>query len=69
MMAEMMEDSMMVFAQIMGQNVNDHLEADPQGAQHALHITNQNLSQLADVIKAQNRLVEQEGAKLGKGAS
>ena len=36
------------------------MEADPQEAQHALHITNQNLSQ--------NRLVEQERVKLGEGA-
>ena len=69
MMAKMIKDSMMVFAQVMGQKVKETiLEADPQGAQHALNITNQNLSQLADVIKAQNRLVEQERAKLGEGA-
>ena len=69
MMAQMMKDSMMVFAQIMGQKLKETiLEADPQGAQHALHVTNQNLSQLADVIKAQNRLIEQERAKLSEGA-
>ena len=69
MMAEMMKDSMMVFAQIRGQKLKETiLEADPQGAQLALHVTNQNLSQLADVIKAQNRLIEQERAKLGEGA-
>ena len=52
----------------MGQKLKETiLEADPQGAQHALHITKQNLSQLADVIKAQNRLIEQERAKLGEG--
>ena len=41
MMAEMMQDSMMVFAKIMGQKLKEtSLEADPQGAQHALHVTN-----------------------------
>ena len=68
MMAEMMKCSMMVFAQIMWQKLKETiLEADPQGVQHAVHITNQNLSQLADVIKAQNRLIEQERAKPQRG--
>ena len=68
-MADMMKESMMVFAQVMGHQVKQMiLEADPAGAQHALIVTNQNLAQLADVIKAQNRLIQQERAKLGEGA-
>ena len=69
MMADMMKESMMVFAQVMGHQMKQMvLEADPAGAQHALIVTNQNLAQLADVIKAQNRLIQQERAKLGEGA-